>query len=119
MPWVKGQSGNPGGRPPKSREQKEFERKMLELSPKAAAILARKLDSTKFEEVRWAVETLLDRGFGKPLVSQDLDVNTNEQSSPTLADIVAQAERIKVLIPGAIAGVPNDGAQAPGVDTGK
>ena len=61
MPWKKGQSGNPGGRPKKSYEVQE---RFRELSPQAEKALLAALE-TPGERVA-AARIILERAWGKP-----------------------------------------------------
>ena len=64
MPWMKGQSGNPGGRP---RELDGIQKLARENGPLAIQVLAQVAKSGKSEAARVAAaNALLDRGFGKP-----------------------------------------------------
>lgn len=92
-PWVKGQSGNPGGRP------KGIAAKAREHTDKAVQVLADALDS-KDERVRvTAAEKLLDRGYGKPL-TMTADV-TKRLDDWTDDDIDAAISAIKASLPSA------------------
>ena len=64
MPWAKGQSGNPGGRP---RELAGIQQLARENAPLAIQTLVEVASTGKSESARVSAATaLLDRGFGKP-----------------------------------------------------
>lgn len=63
MPFVKGQSGNPGGRPKEAEEVKRLAREHTE---HAIARLAFWLDSDNPKASVSAAISLLDRAYGKP-----------------------------------------------------
>jgi HEAT repeat protein len=92
MPWVKGQSGNPGGR---TKALGEIERLARQHAPEAIAALYRALKDPKFCVA--AATALLNRGFGMP--SQKLDANINIFDQ--LGD--GAAERIERALSAAIA----------------
>lgn len=63
MPWVKGQSGNPGGRPKAEREVMDLAR---DASPRA---MGRLIELVENEDARVSIQaanSVLDRAFGKP-----------------------------------------------------
>ena len=70
--WIKGRSGNPGGRPKALREMTELAR---EKGPEAIEFLTRVVrDESELTRHRIrAAELLLDRGYGKP--SQTVHTN--------------------------------------------
>jgi len=72
MPFKKGQSGNPGGRPKENAEVKELARAH---GPKAIAKLAELLDGDDPRVAVSAAQALLDRGYGKPHQSMDIAVD--------------------------------------------
>lgn len=75
MPFVKGQSGNPGGRPKELKEIQELARKS---APAAIAALAQIAESGESESARVSAATaLLDRAYGKPV--QQIDANINDE----------------------------------------
>lgn len=63
MPFVKGQSGNPGGRPKENAEIKALAR---EHGPKAIERLAELMGGDDPRVAVAAAQALLDRGYGKP-----------------------------------------------------
>ena len=70
MPWVKGQSGNPGGKP---KGHAEIERLARSHAPEAITALVEALGDPKTKVA--AAKVLLDRGFGAP--SQTLNANVS------------------------------------------
>lgn len=72
MPFKKGKSGNPGGRPKEFKEIQELARKH---APEAIAALVKVCTKGDSESARVAAATaLLDRGFGKPPQETSLTV---------------------------------------------
>ena len=69
MPFVKGQSGNPGGRPKQEGEIRELAR---ESGPEAIAKLVEHMNGDDSRLSQSASIALLDRGFGKPAQSVTL-----------------------------------------------
>jgi hypothetical protein len=111
-PFVKGQSGNPGGRPRIVGELRDLARAH---APAAIQELARLALKAKSETARIAaIRELLDRGFGKPtqFVAADNepaleDLNLEELRAEILADFersfpeyrVVRAKQLKVISP--------------------
>ena len=109
-PFVKGQSGNPGGRPRIVGELRDLARVH---APAAIQELARLAMKAKSETARIAaIRELLDRGFGKPtqFVAADNepaleDLNLEELRAEILADVqrifpeyrLVPAKRLKVI----------------------
>ena len=92
--FTKGQSGNPGGRAKKTEAQRQFEEKCQEWCRLwAFDKLRNAADSNNEKRADWALEVMLDRGFGKAMQVQqiDADVNATPSSSPSdLAREVAE-----------------------------
>lgn len=63
MPFEKGKSGNPGGRPKENAEIKALAR---EYGPRAVERLAELMDGDDPRVAVAASQALLDRGYGKP-----------------------------------------------------
>jgi hypothetical protein len=64
--WVKGQSGNPGGRPKGAYDLQERARRHVNLALEALIEVASNKEAPPAARVS-AASVLLDRGFGKPL----------------------------------------------------
>ena len=74
MPWVKGQSGNPGGRPKVVGEVRDLAR---EQTGTAIATLTDICRNGRSESARVAAAVaLLDRGWGRAVASTDLTLTT-------------------------------------------
>ena len=71
MPFKKGQSGNPGGRPKAEKEVVEAARAA---GPRCVEVLVDLLDHTDSRVRMAAAEQLLNRGFGKPRQTIESDV---------------------------------------------
>ena len=69
MPFQKGESGNPGGRPKEFAEIKALAR---EHGPAAIQKLVEHLEGADGKLSHAAAIALLDRGYGKPSQSMDL-----------------------------------------------
>lgn len=65
MPFVKGQSGNPGGRPKELGHVRELARKHTEEAIQTLAAIMRDKNENSRARVA-AAEAILDRGWGKP-----------------------------------------------------
>ena len=72
MPFVKGKSGNPGGRPKDTAQIKELAQK---LCPEAIAKLAEWMRSDNPKASVAACTALLDRGYGKPNQSHEVSAS--------------------------------------------
>ena len=89
MPWKPGESGNPSGKPSKSKEQKDFEESCRKyLNAKGFKIIQKMADSKDMQNKRWALEQLLNRGFGKS--TESVDVTQRHERIPS-ADGLADA----------------------------
>src|SRR5437016_1636251 len=94
MPWEKGQSGNPGGRP---RESEELKRLILENSKNGrllVEILFDFLHHASLERDRLAAaKLLLEYGFGRPIQSMNLAGAEGEPVKIIVNTGVIQPER--------------------------
>jgi hypothetical protein len=94
-PFVKGQSGNPGGRPRIVGELRDLARAH---APAAIQELARLALKAKSETARIAaIRELLDRGFGKPtqFVAADNEPPLDDLPLDELrAELLAEVQRI-------------------------
>jgi hypothetical protein len=79
MPFQKGQSGNPGGRPKVVAEVRDLARKYTPDAIETLVEIMRKGDAADAAKVA-AANSLLDRGWGKPSGSEvNLTLNGNRQ----------------------------------------
>jgi chaperonin GroEL (HSP60 family) len=99
-PFVKGQSGNPNGRPKMPKDLKEA---FKAASPKALEILKKILadPAAKDSDRLRAAEIILDRAYGKP--AQAVDITTDAvMISETLDDRLEVVSRALTAPPEAI-----------------
>ena len=85
-PFKAGQSGNPTGRPKIPEDVKEAIRAAC---PKAVSVLVSMLNSKKEAYRLEAAKTLLDRGYGKPVQMQDVNLDVSGT-----VDVEAQIRRL-------------------------
>jgi hypothetical protein len=72
--WVPGQSGNPGGRPRKTPEQREIEELARSKSRAAVLRLAAIIRDGKDSDAIRACEAILARAWGRPEQRQESEV---------------------------------------------
>jgi hypothetical protein len=103
-PFVKGQSGNPNGRPKMPKDLKEA---FKAASPKALEILKKILadPEAKDSDRLRAAEIILDRAYGKPAQSVDITTDTvtiqetlNERLEVVSRALTAPPEAITQLL---------------------
>lgn len=95
-PFVKGQSGNPGGRPKENHELKELAQQYTRAAIEALA------EALKDKQQRVAAAVaLLDRGHGKP--TQPVTVDANRAIAEFIAGLAVGAA---APVPGALESEP-------------
>ena len=93
----KGVSGNPGGRPRKTEEQKEALEQIKELAPVAVAKLNEILtgDHVSAYARLQAIDIILNRTYGRPEASLKLEseVRTREAAGERIREMVEEIRR--------------------------
>lgn len=88
MAWKKGQSGNPSGRPKSLREVTELAR---ENSARAIERLVELMDDEDGRVALAAANSILDRGYGKPKQSIEIEEKSpGEMSDQEIRAAVAE-----------------------------
>jgi hypothetical protein len=92
MPFMPGRSGNPGGRKPKSDEERQIEALARSYAPEALKTLALIMRSKKapFSARSGASQALLDRGFGRTV--QALKHGGDENLAPIRIESLSDAQ---------------------------
>lgn len=85
--WAKGQSGNPGGRSPRVGPNGETVAELARAHTKEAIDCLVEVVTGKFNDARdriAAANALLDRGWGKPKETVDLDARVEGAGVPVI-----------------------------------
>jgi len=93
--FVKGRSGNPGGRPAKTEEERSLEAMCKERTPDALATILQIMSTGEQERSRLsAAQYIIDRGWGKAKESVELSgAVTVRTLAEELAELNAGAKR--------------------------
>lgn len=94
-PFQKGKSGNPGGRPKTTQEQKDALQQIRDLAPRAAEEMQRILDDPRAPQALKlrVAEVVFDRAFGKP--RQEVEMKTTALSDEAKAELDKLLEETK------------------------
>ena len=92
--FLPGQSGNPGGRPKKTDEEKDALEEIRKLAPGVAERMEKLLDNPKVPAIAKVriLEIILERTYGKPetAIRLNADIQNNEASRARLEAIAAR-----------------------------
>lgn len=88
MPWAKGQSGNPGGRPKENEELKALAREHTEAAVNTLVSIMEDTEAPHAARVT-AATSILDRGHGKP--KQQIEHSGDAENPVAVAISVAAA----------------------------
>ncbi len=107
--FVKGQSGNPGGRPKLTDEQKQIKFDLVHscrlLAPEALEVLKDLMDNAKQDSVKLAAaQAIMERAYGKAVQPTDnthRDGDSSEFLSPLDAYKLMLGDRSAMIVSGA------------------
>jgi len=86
MPWKKGQSGNPGGRP---KGIAEITALCQQKSPAATKRIFQLIESEDERVALAAAQTVLDRAYGKPMQHSTVNLSKHDATDWTRDELVA------------------------------
>ena len=99
--FLPGQSGNPGGRPKKTEEEKDALEEIRKLAPGVAAKMQEMLNAPKVPAIAKVriLEIILERTYGKPETAIRLN-NEAQSAEAARARLEAIAARIRIEVDG-------------------
>lgn len=115
MGYRPGETGNPGGRPAKTQQQRDFEAKCRDWSALYAFDkLKGWVDHENPKVATWALSELLNRGFGKSVETSVIDATVTPLAGKSAEDLAREAADLLGLGAGEGCGVPPAGQVDPG-----
>lgn len=118
MPWEPGKSGNARGRPKNSLaaavrrivQVDELARAVYDIAFGEGVKLGEITMPATFEQRRWAIEWLSDRGYGKPVQSVELDavVSGGESTAVDMSKLTTEELKGMVLLLEKVVPPPGD-----------
>lgn len=82
--FKKGQSGNPKGRPKKSKEEVDAEKICRSFAPEALEKLRELMDSSNDSIRLKAISIILDRAYGKPKQAVESQIEVSNLTKPEI-----------------------------------